>query len=317
MEAIVAVDENWGIGYNDELLCKIPGDMKHFKELTENKLNVVGAKTFDTLPSKYRNRIKNWVIFSSKYNTGSYALASVLIEEECKFRFEYKMNFNELEQFIQENRDGMKLTNDNIIFVGGEKVYKHFYEFFHKIYVTKIHKSFDKVNKYFPRVDQDVRFEITDIETHEENRIKYDFITYERKEITMDRTKFADKLFTVKPYNRELIKEFVGLTEETKVCTSPVDGDAPNPLSLIIMMEEFSEATKEISKILRGEGDDVALLEEMADVQICVYKFQRLFGITDDTFNKALTIKIQQFDEKYPQYKLKEFIDNKMNWDKE
>lgn len=25
MQAIVAVDENWGIGYNDELLCKIPG----------------------------------------------------------------------------------------------------------------------------------------------------------------------------------------------------------------------------------------------------------------------------------------------------
>lgn len=268
MEAIVAVDENWGIGYNDELLCKIPGDMKHFKELTKNKINAVGAKTFKTLPDQYLNRIRDWIVFSSKYEIGKYVESTTILEKkEQKIRNECNMNFLTFIEFIHDYKiNHPSLSDEDIIFVGGEKVYNHFYEFFHKIYVTKIHKSFDKVNKYFPRVDQDIRFEVTDIETHEEDGIKYDFITYERKDIAMDRTKFADKLFTIKPYNRELIKEFVGLTEETKVCTSPVDGDAPNPLSLIIMMEEFSEATKEISKILRGEGDDVALLEEMADV---------------------------------------------------
>lgn len=317
MQAIVAVDENWGIGYNDELLCKIPGDMKHFKQLTTGKLNIVGRKTFNTLPDQYKNRISEWVIFSSKYGDGIYKEVSVLKEDESEFRFEYWMNFYELEDFIQENRYGLFLTNDNIIFVGGETVYKHFYEYFDKIFVTKIHKSFDKVNKYFPNLDNDRRFEITDIEAHEENGIKYDFITYERKTLSMDREKFNQKLFYREPWEREYIKRFVGKLEETNVCTSPISEDVPNPKSLIVMIEEFSEAQKELSKFLRGKGDEEGLLEEMADVQICLFKYQRLFGISDELLNKAMCIKLDEFDENYPDCHLKEDIERQNKIDKE
>ena len=42
IEAIVAVDENWGIGHNNELLVHIPEDMKFFKFVTTgNKLIIV------------------------------------------------------------------------------------------------------------------------------------------------------------------------------------------------------------------------------------------------------------------------------------
>lgn len=43
--AIVAVDENWGIGFNNSLLECIPDDLKHFKELTEHEIVVMGRKT--------------------------------------------------------------------------------------------------------------------------------------------------------------------------------------------------------------------------------------------------------------------------------
>ena len=52
ISAIVAVDENWGIGFNGELLEKIPEDMEYFKDLTiGNKDNVVvmGKKTFNSI----------------------------------------------------------------------------------------------------------------------------------------------------------------------------------------------------------------------------------------------------------------------------
>ena len=52
ISAIVAVDKNWGIGFNGELLEKIPKDMKYFKDLTiGNKDNVVvmGKKTFNSI----------------------------------------------------------------------------------------------------------------------------------------------------------------------------------------------------------------------------------------------------------------------------
>ena len=34
IKAIVAVDENWAIGRQGDLLCHLPADMQHFKQAT-------------------------------------------------------------------------------------------------------------------------------------------------------------------------------------------------------------------------------------------------------------------------------------------
>ena len=49
ISAIVAVDNNWGIGYNGELLEHNPVDMKHFKHLTETNMVICGRKTWEKL----------------------------------------------------------------------------------------------------------------------------------------------------------------------------------------------------------------------------------------------------------------------------
>ena len=50
--AIAAVDREWAIGYNGELLAHISEDMKRFKELTKDKVVVMGRKTWESLPTK-------------------------------------------------------------------------------------------------------------------------------------------------------------------------------------------------------------------------------------------------------------------------
>ena len=52
MKAIVAVDLNWGIGYKGNLLKPIKPDLKRFKDLTINKVVVMGRETFESLPKK-------------------------------------------------------------------------------------------------------------------------------------------------------------------------------------------------------------------------------------------------------------------------
>ena len=52
ISAIVAVDNNWGIGFNGDLLERIPEDLRYFKEITENNWIVMGRKTWDSLPKK-------------------------------------------------------------------------------------------------------------------------------------------------------------------------------------------------------------------------------------------------------------------------
>ena len=50
MKAIVAVDRNWGIGRNNNLLFRIPADMKFFRETTAGKVVVMGLNTLRSFP---------------------------------------------------------------------------------------------------------------------------------------------------------------------------------------------------------------------------------------------------------------------------
>lgn len=64
--------------------------------------------------------------------------------------------------------------------------------------------------------------------------------------------------------------------------------------NLIIDMEEMAELSQEISKHIRGKGDHFSLLEEMADVQICLYHLQNLYKISNEELNKAINVKISR-----------------------
>ena len=62
ISAIVAVDNNWGIGFNGDLLEHIPEDLKYFKELTSGCTVVMGRKTWDSLPKKPLPNRYNYII---------------------------------------------------------------------------------------------------------------------------------------------------------------------------------------------------------------------------------------------------------------
>lgn len=51
---IAAVAANRGIGRNNELLWQIPEDMAHFKALTAGHTVIMGRKTWESLPEKFR-----------------------------------------------------------------------------------------------------------------------------------------------------------------------------------------------------------------------------------------------------------------------
>ena len=45
MNLIVAVDQNWAIGKNGDLLFHLKGDMKRFRQMTTGKTVLLGRKT--------------------------------------------------------------------------------------------------------------------------------------------------------------------------------------------------------------------------------------------------------------------------------
>lgn len=60
----------------------------------------------------------------------------------------------------------------------------------------------------------------------------------------------------------------------------------------IVCMEECSELIQAVSKRLRGKPDATDnLAEEMADVTICLYLLQEMYGITDEQLEEWIARK--------------------------
>ena len=163
ISAIVAVDENWGIGFNGELLEKIPEDMKFFKETTTGHVVVMGRKTWDSLPKKPLPERTN-IIISNKGN--------LLLENEA-----IRLKLDDLLL-------GIAYFEDDIFVIGGGQIYKELLPFCDRIYVTKIFKSHENVDTYFPDLDEPEMWDTWKVTYQSEvkvyNDIMYQFLTYDR-----------------------------------------------------------------------------------------------------------------------------------------
>lgn len=163
ISAIVAVDENWGIGFNGKLLEKIPEDMKYFKETTTGHVVVMGRKTWDSLPKKPLPERTN-IIISNKGN---------LLLENGAIRLK-----------LDDLLLGIAYFEDDIFVIGGGQIYKELLPFCDRIYVTKIFKSHENIDTYFPDLDEPEMWNIWKV-THQSevkvyNDIMYQFLTYDR-----------------------------------------------------------------------------------------------------------------------------------------
>lgn len=162
ISAIVAVDENWGIGFNGQLLEKIPEDMEHFKELTTDNIVVMGRKTWDSLPNPPLPDRLN-IVLSRYYLTPACEHTLCMTLENLKYVIDNKDRFSE-----------------DIFIIGGGQIYKELLPLCNRVYVTKIFKSHNNVDTYFPTLEQK-EWEIThqsEILTY--NNLQYQFLTYDR-----------------------------------------------------------------------------------------------------------------------------------------
>ena len=61
----------------------------------------------------------------------------------------------------------------------------------------------------------------------------------------------------------------------------------------IVIMEELAELQQMVSKFARGELDDIdELIEEMADVEICIGMLQKLIDLNPILFKRAVMAKM-------------------------
>lgn len=176
--AIAAVDENWGIGYNGELLERIPEDLKRFKELTENEIVIMGRKTQDSFPDKKLSNRINIVLTKQDLDDEDGVLYTDFLGLEYMLSFHeiYKYGYDRWQSFTDKKMPSLK----DMYVIGGASVYKQLLPECDKIYLTKIYKTHENVDTYFPEVNE-AEWEVEwESEIKEYNGIKYQFINYKR-----------------------------------------------------------------------------------------------------------------------------------------
>ena len=164
ISAIVAVDNDWGIGFNGELLEHIPEDLKYFKKLTMNNIVVMGKKTWNSLPKKpLPNRI-NFVICHT--DTMDY-------HDEAFF--------GNLEDVVNTMQFSQVKDTRQWFIIGGGQIYKQLLPLCKRVYVTKIYKKHENIDAFFPNLDEIDEWKATPVsDVQEYNDISYQFWIYER-----------------------------------------------------------------------------------------------------------------------------------------
>ncbi len=161
MTLIASADKNWAIGSNNQLLVRIPDDMRFFREMTMGKAVVMGRKTKESLPEGILPGRTNIVLTHDKDYKAKGAVIVHSLDELHK----------ELEKF----------DTQDVFVIGGESVYRQLLDECDTAHITKIDFAYS-ADAYLPNLDKQPQWELT-AESEEQTYfdIIYYFRRYERK----------------------------------------------------------------------------------------------------------------------------------------
>ena len=160
IHAIVAIDENGAIGRQGDLLCHLPADMKHFKEVTMGHSIVMGRKTFESFPRRPLPGRQN-----------------IVITRNAGWQYPGVTVVHSLEDAIAA------AETDTIFIIGGAQVYEQSLPLVDVLHLTRIHARWASADAFFPAIVMDDWQEVSR-EHHKsdhKNAYEFDFITLKRR----------------------------------------------------------------------------------------------------------------------------------------
>ena len=162
MNLVVAVDNNWGIGYAGTQQVVIPADRKHFREVTGDGAVIVGRKTLEDFPGgkPLKNR------------------TNIVLTRNLDFQEDGALVAHDLYELV-----GIldAFDQNNVFVIGGDSIYKMLLPYCRLAYLTKI-KASPIADRYFPNLDEDPDWIVVSEENAvTEDGIAYAFVLYENR----------------------------------------------------------------------------------------------------------------------------------------
>lgn len=133
ISAIVAIDEAYGMGKNNQLPWHLPDDLKFFMRTTMGKPVIMGRKTYDSMGKPLKGRLN--IVLSRKAQPD--LPQDVLV-------------FDSIENAIERAEAESK---DEIFIIGGAEIFKLSLEQVDTLYITKVHTVIADADIFFPHID--------------------------------------------------------------------------------------------------------------------------------------------------------------------
>jgi dihydrofolate reductase len=133
---IAAVGRNNELGRNNDLMWRLKSDMAFFKRTTLHHRVIMGRKSWESLPIKFRPLPKR---------------INVVISRDEHFQLEGALTFQTFEAAIS---DAKSTTDSTAFIIGGGQIYTHCLQanLVDEMYLTHVDAAFSDADVFFPAI---------------------------------------------------------------------------------------------------------------------------------------------------------------------
>ena len=150
--AIVAMDEKRVIGNKNALPWNIPEDMRHFSKLTKGHSVLMGRKTYESLPEKYRPLPERLNMVITRDPSKLKVPPGVLV-------------FRSPSECIEACRQGdVALRSEIVWIIGGSEIYQETMDEWDEVYITRVEGTHEG-DAFLPEFESS--FELVEREIHQ------------------------------------------------------------------------------------------------------------------------------------------------------
>ena len=154
---IAAIGKNRELGAKNKLLWHIPEDVERFKTLTTDQVVIMGRKTYESIPEKFRplpHRV------------------NIIVTRDENYQINNKNVF--VSHLIEDAIEKARKFDKEIFIIGGAQIYKESLKYADKLYLTLVDKEYPEADVFFPDYSE---FKIkTSEENHLSGDLKFKFI---------------------------------------------------------------------------------------------------------------------------------------------
>lgn len=156
---IAAIGKNRELGRGNELIFKIPEDMKFFREKTRGHAVVMGRKTFESIGKPLPERTNIVISRSADYEVPEGVIKAASIEQALEIAGQYE--------------------EEEVMVIGGAQIYRLAMPFADKLYLTLVNAEVPDADAFFPEY---VEFKKTVSQrSSSDGNYSFKFLTLERR----------------------------------------------------------------------------------------------------------------------------------------